>query len=172
MGVVNTGTVLPSELNQVVIATGRHVTVGNQLIAINAEQFYAQGFADGSNFVEPSLTSFVPANGLDLGADRNTAKFTPLQFTIVNTASRRFAIWLKFRNSIFGNLVYDSVVGFLPPFDNVASTYIIGTGVMTVLQQSGWQDSIEGVFLGGHADAAIVPVRPGGPGSSTPPDAP
>lgn len=118
----------------------------------------------------PTLSDFDPANGVSLAADRNTAKFTPISFDINNPTASRFSIWLKFRNSLFGDLVYDSVVGFLPPFDNVASVYN-GTR-MTVLQQAGWQDTVDGIFVGGRADAAVVPVRPGGPGSIDPPNAP
>lgn len=118
----------------------------------------------------PTLSDFDPANGLDLGVDRNTAKFTPISFTVNNPDSDRFSVWIKLRNDIRGHVAYDSVVGFLPPFDNVASTFI--SGRMTVLQQAGWQDNVEGIFVGGRSDSAIVPIRPGGPGSDTPPDAP
>lgn len=176
MTAINTATVTPLELVSLTpdLAPGQHIAIAS--IAIDAQVNYLQGFADGvasvPTVVEPTLDSFIPANGLNLGVNRNTAKYTPLSFRVVNPSARRFSIWLKFRNSIFGSLVYDSVVGFLPPFNNVASTYILGTGAMTILQQSGWQDNIEGVFLGGRADAAIVPVRPGGPGSSNPPNAP
>lgn len=176
MAVLNTATTVPD-----VITLFPDGMPGQEMSAvappaIDALINYLQGFADGVASVplptEPILDSFVPANGLDLGVNRNTAKYTVLSFRVLNPSSRRFSIWLKFRNSVFGNVVYDSVVGFLPPFDNVASTYIVGTGAMTVLQQSGWQDSIEGIFLGGRADSTIVPVRPGGPGSSNPPNAP
>lgn len=119
---------------------------------------------------EPYLANPYPADGSTLALDRQTARHTTVSFDVVNYTTK-FSIWIKWVNDDHGFLVYDSTVGFLPPFDSPHS-YWNGTGRMTVYQHGGWQDDIECFSLGGQADPTKIPVRYGGPGSQKPPHAP
>lgn len=119
---------------------------------------------------EPYLANPFPADGSTLALDRQTARHTVVSFDVVNYTTR-FAIWIKFINDDHGFMVYDSTVGFLPPYDSPFS-YWNGTGHMSVYQQGGWQDDIEWFGLGGQGDADRLQVRYGGAGSQKPPHAP
>lgn len=125
------------------------------------------GESAGGGSSDPTLSAESPATGTDLAADRATAKQTPISYTVNNPSNLRFAIWLKFTNDERGYVVYDSVVGFMPPFNAPLSKYV--GGVMTVHQLGGWQDDIEWVCINGNGNASLIPVRAGAAGSDPPP---
>lgn len=122
----------------------------------------------------PTLDNPFPANEDDIAATRAAARYTPVAFDVLNPDQMPYVLWVKFRNDDRGFVVYDSVVGFLPPFTGLwtAGATPADPGRLTVFEDGGWQDAIEWLGLGGGADPSIIVVRAGMYGSDNPPDAP
>ncbi len=137
-----------------------HVTGAIDLTATAWPRYYhydSEALNTGGvvTLIDPS-----PTVDADIAATRAIARYTPVSFTVDNPTDTSYGIWIKFRNEDRGFMVFDSVVGFLPPFTHVLSTF--SADVMTVLQQGGWQDDIEWIGVAGQADPNILTVRTGG----------
>lgn len=133
------------------------------------------GGAGGGGGGTISLDNPSPADDAIIDPERPTARYLPVSFDVINHGEIPYCIWVKYRNDDRGFVVYDSVVGFLPPFTGTwvaPADPTTDSGRLTVYQDGGWEDDISWLGLGGQANADIILVRAGLEGSDAPPDAP
>lgn len=147
-------------------------------IARSDAEIVADYTGGGQQDLEVVLAWPDARQGLTITSDRSTARYTPVSFNVYN-ADSQFCLLIKFRNDDRVYVAYDNAVGFRPPFNSDLSTFLTSATVgpngesggrrMTILQNGGWQDSIEWLGIGGDTDPNTNTVYKGKGASVDPP---
>jgi hypothetical protein len=88
------------------------------------------------------IANFSPAHGGALGADRETARWTPIIFDVQSvTADHSVAIWVAMGDNPYWKLMVYDGAAFAPLFsDHSSVTENAGVFSFTLLPTGGWWD--------------------------------